>query len=246
VKAVLSIIATLLFAVDTIVCSVLSVPLSLMDPSGRLYMVIGRFWARSFLWLYAIRVTVRGLENIRPGQNYVYLANHSSYVDIPVVMACIPDQIRIILKKSLTKIPIWGWALTVGPFITIDRSNASAAAESLKVAIEKIQRGASILLFPEGTRTHDGALQPFKRGAFRLAYDSKTPMLPLAIEGTYDILPRHGNPLPRFGSRVTLSIGHAIDPSAFTEPNARAQEIAMMKFAEDRLRTMLGHSPTHE
>lgn len=237
-RIILSVISTLLFLIDTIVCSILSVPLSLMDPSGRLYMTIARFWARSFLWLYGTRVTVHGLENIRPGQNYVYLANHSSYVDVPLVIARIPDQIRIILKQSLTNIPIWGWALKTGPFITIDRSNAANATKSLQVAIQKIQAGASILLFPEGTRTYDGALQPFKRGAFRLAYDSKTPMLPIAIRGTYNILPRKGG-LPKFGGRVTLTIGEVIDPNSFTEPNARAQEIAMMKFAEDRLREML-------
>jgi 1-acyl-sn-glycerol-3-phosphate acyltransferase len=257
VNTVASVVAAILFAISTIVCSILSVPLSLMDRSGRLYLVIGRFWARSFLVLFGIHVTVTGRENIRRGQNYVYLANHSSHVDIPVVMAAIPDQIRIILKKSLTRIPIWGWALKASPFITIDRSNPAAATESLAEAVRKIRAGASILLFPEGTRTSDGKLQPFKRGAFRLAFDSKTPMLPVAITGTYDILSRGSGILPRFGGRVHVRIGEVIDPEAFTArlsesdagvsssglpaapPNARALEIAMMKEAEARVRTML-------
>lgn len=237
-RTVLSLVATFLFAISTIVCSLVSIPISLVDPTGRFYLIIGRFWARTFLWFFRIRVTAHGLEHIERGKNYVYLANHSSYVDIPVVMTAIPDEIRIILKKSLMKIPIWGWSLKAGPFIGIDRTNPAEAAESLKEAVEKIQKGASILLFPEGTRTSDGKLQPFKRGAFRLAYDSKTPMLPIALTGTYDILSREGG-LPRFGGHVTVTVGEPIDPAMFSEGHPRTQELAMMKFAEEKLRAML-------
>jgi 1-acyl-sn-glycerol-3-phosphate acyltransferase len=105
-------------------------------------------------------------------------------------VAGIPDQIRIVYKKELERIPLFGWGLKWGSYIGIDRSNRADAMKSIEEAAAKIHRGASVLLYAEGTRTLDGKLQPFKRGAFNLAVKSGVPVVPLTINGTFTILPK--------------------------------------------------------
>jgi 1-acyl-sn-glycerol-3-phosphate acyltransferase len=237
-QALRSIIATVLFVLVTIVLSIVSIPAALIDRSGRSYLWLARTWSQIFLWLYGIKVRVEGIEKVKPDEHYVFVSNHASYTDIPVVLASVPAQIRIILRHELTRVPIWGWALLTSPFLIVDRSNASKARETLSKAAETIKAGASVLLFPEGTRTHDGNLQEFKRGAFKLAFDSQTTILPIALDGTFTALPRTEK-LPRAGSQVVVRIG---EPIPFVvDPNipTRTQEIALMKQSEEQVRAML-------
>src|SRR6266542_2034381 len=107
--ALLSVLAAIIFLVATCVFSILSVIAALVDRSGRLYLLTARSWSHFGLLLFGIRVKVSGTENIERGQNYVYVANHSSYMDIPILIGCVPDNIRIMLRSTLTRIPIWGW-----------------------------------------------------------------------------------------------------------------------------------------
>lgn len=151
---------------------------------------IVRNWARVVLGVFGIRVHLFGGERLQVGQHYVYVSNHASMFDIPAVIASIPDKVHIVFKKELTRVPIWGWALAISPYITIDRGNPRGAMASLEKAAKKIQKGKSILLFAEGTRTRDGKLQPFKRGAFLLALKSGIPLVPVTINRTYHILPK--------------------------------------------------------
>lgn len=182
-KVIPVVLATVLFSVIALV----SIP---MDRTGRTYHWSARTWARFILWIFRIRITVRGEERLDPARHYVYVSNHASGFDIPVVLAGINDQIRIVLKKELTRIPIWGWALKWGYYIPIDRSNAKTALQSLDEAARRMREGASVLLFAEGTRTRDGKLQPFKRGAFSLAVKSGVPVVPLTINHSFDIQPK--------------------------------------------------------
>ena len=188
--------------------------------------------------LYGIRVTIKGTEHIREGEHYVYVANHSSYTDIPVLLAMVPDNIRLILRQSLTRIPIWGWALLAGPFLIIDRSSATKSQRTLKQAVQTIRSGASVLLFPEGTRTATGELQPFKRGAFHLAFDSGAPIIPVAIIGSYDIMSRH-EALPKWGKRAEVRIGEAIYPREQSGEASRVAETLLMKEAEASVQALL-------
>jgi 1-acyl-sn-glycerol-3-phosphate acyltransferase len=158
---------------------------------GKLYHRVGRFWSRQLLWICGVRVELHGAEHCAHGASVIYAANHASMVDIPVVIASVPDDIRLVYKKELEKIPLFGWGLKYGSYIGIDRGRGTEARKSLEEAVEKIQRGASVLLFVEGTRTPDGKLQPFKRGAFNLAVRSGVPVVPLTINGTYTIVPKH-------------------------------------------------------
>ena len=174
--------------VVTIFVSLGAIIVTPLEKSGRAYHWHARIWSKIVLWLFGIKVTVHGLEHLKSGKHFIYVSNHASMFDIPTVMGSIPDEIRIVMKKELTRIPIFGWALKIGHYITIDRDNPKDAMKSLDLAAEKIRNGASVLLFAEGTRTRDGKLQPFKRGAFSLAAKSGVPIIPVAINGTYRIL----------------------------------------------------------
>jgi 1-acyl-sn-glycerol-3-phosphate acyltransferase len=110
--------------------------------------------------------------------------------DIPAVVVALDGNVNIVFKKELTRVPIWGWALRYGHFIMIDRSNARDALESIERASNSIRNGSSVILFPEGTRTLDGKLQAFKRGAFSVAVKAGVPVVPLIINGTFNILPK--------------------------------------------------------
>jgi len=232
-----SIVATIIFLFITIVLSILSVPLALFDRSGKIYLWFARLWSKTFLLLYGIRVKVEGVRNIHKHEHYVFASNHTSYADIPVILACIPHDIRLVLRSSLTRVPIWGWALLVSPFIIIDRSSPAKSKQTLAEAIKKINSGASVLLFPEGTRTSDGNLQPFKRGAFHLAYQSHAKVLPVALIGTFDVLPRQKK-LPKSGMKVTVRIGEPLEANAELAAD-REKEFDLMERTEKAVAALL-------
>ncbi len=178
-----AVLATLVFGIPTLL-------LRPFDRRGKIFHAFGRGWARVILWICGIRVQVRGLDKIEPNGNYIYVSNHASLFDIPAVMAGIPDQVRIVYKQELQKIPVFGWVLKYGPYVTINRQKSFSAMRSLELAAERIKHGASVLLFAEGTRSEDGRLQPFKRGAFSLAAKTDKPIIPLTINGSYDRRPK--------------------------------------------------------
>jgi len=188
-------IGTIRFVVSVVISIIMAILEIIMLPvdrkQGRVFHALARFWARAVLLTCGVRVRVHGLEKIDGSKNYVYVSNHASMLDIPVIVAGIPDQIRIVYKKELEVIPFFGWGLKWGSYIGIDRGRGSEAMRSLEEAIEKIRRGASVLLYAEGTRTLDGKLQPFKRGAFNLAVKAGVPVVPLTVNGSYNLLPKH-------------------------------------------------------
>jgi 1-acyl-sn-glycerol-3-phosphate acyltransferase len=174
----------------TALISVVGILVAALDRSGRWYHRAARVWSKFTLWLFGVKVSTVGLEHLDLTRRYVYVSNHASMFDIPAIFVVIPDDIRIVLKKELTRVPLWGWALKVGPYITIDRFNAKDAMGSLDRALETIRQGASVLVFAEGTRSRDGRLQPFKRGAFALAARSGVPIVPVTINNSFQILPK--------------------------------------------------------
>ena len=175
----------------------------------RVFHALARGWAHTTLAVCGVTVRVHGLEHLQRGRNYVYVSNHASMFDIPAIIAGIPDQIRIIYKKELNWIPIFGWGLKYGSYIAVDRSRGAEAMKSLEEAAAKIRSGASVLLYAEGTRTRDGKLQAFKRGAFNLAVRAGAPVIPLTVNGSYGILPKRSIAI-RPG-RVDLVLSAPID-----------------------------------
>ncbi len=158
---------------------------------GKIYHFMARIWSRLVLWIFNVKVEVVGKENVDFGRNYIYISNHASAMDIPALICGIPDQIRFLAKQELGKIPLWGWLLKYGGYILIDRRNPKRAMRSVQRAIEKIKSGVSVLVFAEGTRSFDGKLLPFKRGGFMLAIRAKTPVVPVTIIGSHEIMRKH-------------------------------------------------------
>lgn len=147
-------------------------------------------WGRSILKIAGVELEIIGMENIKPNENYVFVSNHSSLFDIPVLQFALPSNFRIVYKRELEKIPFFGYVLIKSPYIGIVREDSKDAMKGMKRAIEDFQKGASVLLFPEGTRSKDGNLQNFKRGAFMLASKAQKPIVPITIIGTNKILPK--------------------------------------------------------
>jgi 1-acyl-sn-glycerol-3-phosphate acyltransferase len=141
------------------------------------------------LRIAGVRTRAEGLENI-PAGTCLFAANHVSNTDPPAIVGVIPRRVAILLKKSLLSIPIVGPAFRMGDFIPVDRDNAEEALGSIQLAVQRAKTGLSFLAFPEGTRSRDGRLQPFKQGVFRMAIQAGIPIVPVACAGAHKILPR--------------------------------------------------------
>ncbi len=148
----------------------------------------GLIWGRSALWLGGIRLRVHGSEHIPRGQPAIYLANHQSNFDVPILYAGLPLQFRWMAKKELFDIPLFGLAMARCGYIPIDRSDRRKSMQSITAAAKRIQNGASVVIFPEGTRSSDGRLQEFKKGGFLIAVKAQVPVVPVAIKGSVQVL----------------------------------------------------------
>jgi len=168
--------------------SILAIFGSLIDKKGELPHKIARMWSRSILAASRVKVTVKNLSWIDPGRSYIYMSNHQSAFDIPVLLAYLPVQFKWLAKAELFKIPVFGFAMRRAGYISIDRSNRRSAIKSLRTAAEMIRNGVSVVIFPEGTRSRDGKIRPFKKGGFVLAVDSGVPVVPVIIHGTREIM----------------------------------------------------------
>ena len=146
------------------------------------------YWAKISLRLARARLSVVGLERLDPGKTYVFMPNHTSFLDIPLVFACIPHHFRIIVKKEIFTIPFLGLAVRSSGQIPLDRENPRKGLRSIKHAAELIKRGVSIVVFPEGTRSRDGKVHEFKSTLFVLPIRTRTPVVPVLIEGTFEAL----------------------------------------------------------
>jgi 1-acyl-sn-glycerol-3-phosphate acyltransferase len=215
VQRVRALLAMLFIAVATIIGSLLAFVARLLDPSGDRVVDLARLWSRAVLWVAGVRVNVEARGKLVPGQAYVFMANHLSTVDIWALFVALPVRVRMIAKKQLSRIPLFGWAMLAGRFIFIDRANAIAARRSIDEAKRRIRGGHSVLLFPEGTRSRDGKLGAFKKGGFHLAIDSGVPVVPLAILGTRECMPRDSL-LLRAGP-VHVVIGEPVPTTGLTD-----------------------------
>ena len=154
--------------------------------SPAIYWII-RWWAKSIVSAAGIDLKAENVELIESGHRYIIVANHYSYFDIPCIFAAIPQPIRFMAKVSLFKIPIFGWALARAGFIPIDRQNRRTAVKSFDLAAERIRKGNTIVIFPEEGRSRNREMKPFQRGGFLLALKSQLPIVPVAVNGTYDV-----------------------------------------------------------
>jgi len=205
-------------SVYTIVLGTASIASSLWDRRGYFAHRCARAWSWLILKTTGVRVTVEGLERITPGTTYVFVSNHQSIYDTPVLFSSLPYQLRIIAKASLATFPVLGWHLRRGRHLFVDRRNPDRAG-ILGRWRSLVSEGLSLMIFAEGTRSPDGRVARFKGGSFLLAIEAGLPVVPIAIIGTRKVMPK--NRLRTEPADVTLVVHDPIAAPAIERPTAR-------------------------
>lgn len=218
-----------LIVIHTTICSILALIFAFIERRFIVYFWISKLFSGGILLITGIRLKVEGLENIDPNATYVFVSNHASQFDITALQYGVPNRLAMIYKKELSKIPLFGWQLAAGPYVSIDRKNAESALKSIQKAKEVMkEKNVSILVFAEGTRSPDGQVQEFKRGAFRLTSSVGYPIVPITIIGSSRIMPK---------GKLKFNKGEIImrmdKPIPTQELKSRQDEIAMMKTIRD-------------
>ena len=172
----------------TAVCGTVSLLGSVFDAQGRWQHACARTWSWLILKTSGIRVRVEGLEHANLAQTAIYCVNHQSAMDIPVLYASLPVQFRFVAKRSLFNMPFMGWHLRRSGHIPVDRDRPREALKSMKRVAQEIREGKSVLLFPEGHRSRNGQLLPFKAGSFYIAILAGVPIVPITLNGTAYVL----------------------------------------------------------
>ena len=178
---------------------------------------VQQFWSRSFFRLMFLPVSIDGTEHIQPGQSYVFVANHQSMFDVWLVYGWLPVIFKWLMKAELRKVPFVGIGCKAAGHIFIDRRNAMAAMESLKEVEKQLKNGVCTVIFPEGTRSLNGEVGRFKRGAFQIAWDLGLPVIPLSLDGCFEVMPK-GKPFVNYHP-VHMHIGEPIDLKQFADAN---------------------------
>ncbi len=155
---------------------------------GRVFLVVSKVYSRIVLRAFGIRVAASGLENIDPARPYVFMSNHLSHADSPALALVIPQPLHWVFKKELARIPVFGWALLACGQIMVDRSDPDRSRATLAEALAGLSGNSSVMIYPEGTRSRDGALQPFKKGGFWMAVQAGLPIVPVRVSGTREIV----------------------------------------------------------
>lgn len=179
--------------VFTIILSIVALFASFIDPGGNSAHQVAQLWGKVILFFSGVKVELRGnLDSITPYRSCIFMANHQSAFDIFVLLARLPIPFRWVAKEELFKIPIFGPSMRRAGYIPINRANPRDAVKSLSHAVRRIREGISVVVFPEGTRSGDGRLLPFKGGGFILAIRSTAPIIPTAVIGTFEVKKRGG------------------------------------------------------
>ncbi|MCE9671495.1 1-acyl-sn-glycerol-3-phosphate acyltransferase [Myxococcus stipitatus] len=200
----------------TIVCFPLAIlAMVLTFRASNSLWVVRELWSPVLLWAGGAKLEVSGSENVDPKRPTIYVANHQSTLDIPAHFVAVPVPFRYVAKEQLKWVPLIGWYLAAAGHVFINRSDRHKAIASLDRAAEKIRGGISIFLYPEGTRSEDGRILPFKKGPFALALKARVPVCPVTIEGSGALMPKNSwNITP---GPVRVRIGKPIDTTGFAE-----------------------------
>lgn len=219
----------------TLLLILIAIPIAIISPLGRTMAWIERFWSRALIRLSGMRVTARGMEHIKNEKTYIFICNHQSALDIPLMMFFAPKQLRMIFKKELLYIPLFGLILWLLKFIPIDRANREKAVLSLKKAAKRIHDGINIVIYADGTRSLDGELKPFKKGAFMLAIEAQVEIIPVTISGTINVMHKLGSVFDvKFGKEVHIIFDPPISTSEYSiERKDELKELVNSKIASN-------------
>lgn len=203
----------------TIFMGSMSLAASLVDRTGKWPHRIAQRWARIIMRLIGVEVVVTGEENLTPGQAYVFCSNHLSLIDTPLVFGYLPWEFRILARKGLWSVPFLGWHLHRAGHMPVARDDARAGLRNLAEAAERVKQGMSVVIFPEGGRSPDGAMAEFKPGAAYVALKAGAPIVPFCIVGTREVH-REGTPTLHPG-RVEMHLGRPIPTDGWSLRDAR-------------------------
>jgi 1-acyl-sn-glycerol-3-phosphate acyltransferase len=224
----------------TIVLGTISVVSTLFERSGDFGHACARAWSRLILRTTRVTVRVDGLERLDPKRSYVFAANHQSLYDIPIVFASLPFQLRIIAKESLGRIPFMGWHLQRTGHVLVDRSKPGAG--TVKKMAKLVADGHSLIVFPEGTRSIDGAVAPFKGGSFVIALGAGLPIVPISIVGSRHVMLK-GELMVR-PAAVTLVVHDPIETVGSGRDTARELAATVREVVAARVNSATPQLPT--
>lgn len=225
----------------TAVCASVAIFSSLVTTSRNASRFAAVPWAKGLAWITPMRVGVEGREHIDPAQSYVLVSNHQSQYDIFLLYGWLGVDFKWVMKQELRKVPGVGVACERLGHIFIDRSNHAAALATLEAAKTKIVDGTSVIFFPEGTRSRDGKLKPFKKGAFRMAIDLGLPILPLTVTGTRDVLPAGTSDL--LPGTATLIIHEPVSVAGLEPTDCQRLSDLVREIIASSLPSGSGHAP---
>jgi 1-acyl-sn-glycerol-3-phosphate acyltransferase len=208
-----TLVMVLFWAIAMPMAAVIGFPWTLLTGNIRLLYWLGTRAAWAGVRLGGVRVVVIGREQLQAEKTYVFLSNHASNLDPPILIPLIPRRTSVLVKKELFRIPILGRAMRMASLVPVDRSNRDAAVASLRRAAQVLRQGISMTIFVEGTRSADGRLLPFKKGPFYLAMDAAVEVVPVTIAGTHELMPKTRMSI-RPGT-VTVTFHPAVDPRRF-------------------------------
>jgi 1-acyl-sn-glycerol-3-phosphate acyltransferase len=202
----------------TPVAALLTLPYAAVTGDSNFLYRVGMWVVGMGIRLAGIRVEILGRERLDPKQTYIFMSNHVSNIDPPVLIPLVPGRTSVLVKKELFRIPILGYAMGVARMVPVDRHNRDAAIASVERAATVMNKGLNMMVFPEGTRSYDGKLLPFKKGPFYLAMETGVPVIPMTIVGSHELWPKG-----RFGitkGTVTVVFHDPVDPQKFSDREA--------------------------
>lgn len=189
------------------------------DRKGRTGHRYAQLWGQIALLANRVKVKLEGMENLQEGP-YVFMSNHQGFYDVFALLGHLPFQFKWLVKKELFSIPFLGWTMAAVGYISVDREGTRETLEAMNQASQKIREGMSVVIFPEGSRSSDGSIQPFKKGGFTLAIKSGVPIVPIAISGTREIMPK--DRLTASSGKIRIRVDHPIETRNCTLKDRRS------------------------
>jgi len=238
--AMATVIGNLYLVVGTLFFAILALLVSWIPPRGDWTYRVARMWSRGVLLTSGVKVRSRFDSSLASDGKFVFMANHRSLFDIPALMVSLPGQTRFLAKRSLFLIPVFGWALQAGGFVTIDRKNPSSARDSFSQAVSRLRAGISILVFPEGTRSTVEKLLSFRRGGFLLALKSGLPIVPAGIQGSREVQSKKSFVI-RPGT-IWVHYGAPLDTADYSVSG----KDDLMDTVRERMLSLIGEDPERE
>jgi 1-acyl-sn-glycerol-3-phosphate acyltransferase len=184
------------------------------DRRGKVIHHYGRLWGKIALLVNRVKVRVEGIEHLKGEGPYIFMSNHQGTYDIFALLGHLPFQFRWLAKKELFSIPFFGWVMAAAGYVSVDREGTRKTVEAMNEAAQKIREGMSVVIFPEGSRSPDGSIQPFKKGGFTLAIKSKVPIIPISIIGSREIMPK--GKLTVTSGEIRIRIDHPIETQNYS------------------------------